>query len=108
MKYTEHELQRVLDAIPEGQEHAIHQSELARQLNMPPSALKGCIRQLRREHDIISGLMGYWRSTSRDEVAAFLRTQEAQAMARLATIKRMRAELKIPEGQLDLFECEGR
>lgn len=111
MKYTEQTLQAVLKAIPEGRESAIHQAKLAQQLDMHPQTLKACIRQLRRDYGgiICSSAIGYWRSTSRKEIAAFLNMQEGQAKTRLATIKRMREFLKIPEGQLDLFsESEGR
>lgn len=109
-KYTEQTLQAVLEAVPEGEENAIHQRELAQLLNVHPNVLKACIRQIRKEYGIIcSGNKGYWRSVKRDEIAAFLRMQEAQALSRLATIKRMRADLKIPEGQRNLFsESEGK
>lgn len=104
-RYTEQTLQKVFAAIPSGKENAIHQTELARRLNMSPQRVKKCIHELRKQHgNILSSAVGYWVSNDKAELEIYARMQRSQGIARLATIKSTMQSIKECEGQLSFTD----
>ena len=79
---------RILSAIGEGQENAVHLSELIRISGMTDRELRKTIEYLRRQGVvIISGNSGYYFPADETELKAFVRQEEHRAKSILVTLR---------------------
>lgn len=79
---------RILSAIGEGQENAVHMSELIRISGMTDRELRKTIEYLRRQGVvIISGNSGYYFPADETELKAFVRQEEHRAKSILVTLR---------------------
>lgn len=99
-------IEQLMQAIPVGEQNAIHMIPLAEHLGVDTTTLKNYIRQARREGaDIISGLSGYWQPETDHERKMWTTSMRKQALTRLSTSKRMRHYLRDNiEGQAKLSD----
>lgn len=81
----------VVNHIPHGRKNAEHLESLCSRLSMAPTAVKGAIREARKEGvAILSGREGYWISDDPEEIKHFAAVMKSQAIARFDTTKALR------------------
>ncbi len=91
--------------IPVGKDHAIHQAELAKLLDVSCGKVKAMIKDARNNGtEIMSSPRGYYYPKDDDERKEYVRLQERQALARLSTIKPIKDLLKEFKGQISLSD----
>ena len=79
---------RILSAIGEGQENAVHLSELIRISGMTDRELRKTIEYIRRQGIvIISGNSGYYFPADEAELKAFVRREEHRAKSIIVTLR---------------------
>ena len=79
---------RILSAIGEGQENAVHLSELIRISGMTDRELRKTIEYIRRQGIVIlSGNSGYYFPADEAELKAFVRQEEHRARSILVTLR---------------------
>lgn len=98
----------IKDVIPKGKENAVHLPELCRALDMPPTALKKAIKELRQQGEpILSGRAGYWYSEKPEEIRTFVDSLGKQAVSRFASVKTLKAAANASMDQITIFEMAG-
>lgn len=85
----------IVSLIREGENNAVHGTELAQYVNMDARELRQAIEKLRRNGVIIaSSQKGYYYPANTGELAAFVRKEERRARSVFYTIKAARQLLK--------------
>ena len=79
---------RILSAIGEGQENAVHLSELIRISGITDRELRKTIEYIRRQGIVIlSGNSGYYFPADEAELKAFVRREEHRAKSIIVTLR---------------------
>lgn len=88
-------IEELYNALPTGEDNAIHQVELAKMFDVTPAHVKGMIRAARRQNiEICSGINGYFIPENDLERQQFTQYMIKSAKSRFVSIKTTRSKLK--------------
>lgn len=88
-------LQKIIDMIPTGEDHAVSMPSLARALDVSEREVRQIVLRARMAGGIIAGTAsGYFIPDSDEELLAYYRMAEARSLTTLASLKATRHELK--------------
>lgn len=97
----------LISLIPEGIENAIHQEEIAAQMNINCGMVKSLVKKARISGAaILSGKRGYWISADDYEKQAFVKMMRKHALSRLKSSKEIRRSLinNANDGQINFLD----
>ena len=100
------ELEKIVCAIPNGKDNAVHNETLANQFCVSIHTTKKAIQEARMQGvPVVSDKSGYWITNDREELRTFIESMQKQGKKRFKTIKALKCTLNSIEGQESLFKA---
>lgn len=101
------EEQSIMNLIPLGKKNAIHLQELSEKSGVSPENTKRLIRAARKTNPrLLSGRCGYWIAEDDNEVMAFLKMMQKQAVSRFVTCKAIKESIDNTKGQISMYDYD--